>query len=62
MIRGDEPDLIFKSEATKFEAVVEDLKERYEQRPAGPRRHGIGGEVRGAVPAAWTSRASLTTC
>jgi len=31
MIRTDEPDLIFKSEATKFEAVVEDLKERYEQ-------------------------------
>ncbi len=31
MIRADEPDLIFKSEATKFEAVVEDLKERYER-------------------------------
>ena len=31
MIRADEPDLIFKSEATKFEAVVEDLKERYDR-------------------------------
>ena len=51
MIRVDEPDLIFKSEATKFEAVVEDLKERYEQRPTRPCRHGVGGEVRGAVPA-----------
>ena len=30
MIRNDEADLIFKSEATKFEAVIEDLKERYE--------------------------------
>src|SRR5208282_4228263 len=30
MVRVDEPDLIFKSEATKFDAVVEDLKERYE--------------------------------
>ena len=30
MIRTDEPDLIFKTEAVKFEAVVEDLKERYE--------------------------------
>ena len=31
MIRTDEADLIFKSEATKFEAVVEDLKDRYER-------------------------------
>jgi preprotein translocase subunit SecA len=31
MIRVDEPDLIFKTEATKFDSVVEDLKERYER-------------------------------
>jgi len=31
MVRVDEPDLIFKSEATKFDSAVEDLKERYEQ-------------------------------
>jgi preprotein translocase subunit SecA len=31
MVRADEPDLIFKTEAGKFEAVIEDLKERYEQ-------------------------------
>ena len=31
MVRDDEPDLIFKTEAAKFDAVVEDLKERYEQ-------------------------------
>jgi preprotein translocase subunit SecA len=30
MVRADEPDLIFKTEAGKFEAVVEDLKERFE--------------------------------
>jgi preprotein translocase subunit SecA len=30
MIRVDEPDLIFKSEATKFDSVVKDLKERYD--------------------------------
>ncbi len=30
MIRTDEPDLIFKTEAVKFEAVIEDLKDRYE--------------------------------
>jgi preprotein translocase subunit SecA len=31
MVRTDEPDLIFKTEAAKFAAVVEDLKERYDQ-------------------------------
>jgi len=30
MIRNDMPDLIYKSEEAKFEAVVEDIKERYE--------------------------------
>src|SRR5450830_558953 len=30
MIRNDMPDLIYKSEAAKFEAVVEDIRERYE--------------------------------
>ena len=29
MIRDDMPDLIYKTEQTKFEAVVEDIKERY---------------------------------
>jgi len=31
MIRSDMPDLIYKSEKTKFEAVVKDIKERYEK-------------------------------
>ncbi|MCX6384119.1 MAG: preprotein translocase subunit SecA [Actinobacteria bacterium] len=31
MIRNDMPDLIYKSEKTKFEAVVKDIKERYEK-------------------------------
>src|SRR5680860_198814 len=30
MIRNDMPDLIYKSESAKFEAVVEDIKQRYE--------------------------------
>ena len=30
MIRNDMPDLIYKSEAAKFEAAVEDIRERYE--------------------------------
>jgi preprotein translocase subunit SecA len=31
MVRTDEADLIFKTEAVKFESVIEDLKERYEK-------------------------------
>jgi preprotein translocase subunit SecA len=31
MVRDDEQDLIYKSEASKFEAVIEDLIERYEK-------------------------------
>ncbi len=31
LIRDDQPDLIYKTEAGKFDAVVEDLVERYEQ-------------------------------
>ncbi|MGO9964708.1 MAG: preprotein translocase subunit SecA [Acidimicrobiales bacterium] len=31
MVRTDFPDLIFKAEHTKFDAVVEDLKERYDR-------------------------------
>jgi preprotein translocase subunit SecA len=30
MIRADEPDLIYKTEAAKFEAVADDIQERYE--------------------------------
>jgi preprotein translocase subunit SecA len=31
MVRGDEPDLVFKTEEAKFNAVVEDLVERHEK-------------------------------
>ena len=31
MVRADEPDLIFKTEEAKFDAVVDDIAERYEQ-------------------------------
>jgi len=31
MIRRDEPDLIYKTEAAKFEAVADDIQERYER-------------------------------
>ena len=52
MVRVDEPDLIFKTEEGKFEAVVEDLDGALRDGPAGPRRHGLGREVRAALAAA----------
>ena len=38
-----------RTEDAKFEAVVDDLVERYETGPAGARRHRLGREVRAAV-------------
>ena len=51
MVRVDEPDLIFKSEAHQVRGGRRGPEGTLRQGPAGPRRHGIGGEVRGAVPA-----------
>ena len=52
MIRIDEPDLVFKSEEAKFNAVVDDIVERHETGPAHAGRYRLGGQVRGAVPPA----------
>ena len=43
-------DLIYKTEDAKFDAVVDDIVERYETGPAGARRHDLGREVREARP------------
>ena len=56
LVRDDEPDLIFKTEEAKFNAVVDDLVERQETGPAGAGRHGLGGQVRAAVPPAGEAR------
>ncbi len=56
MVRIDQQDLIYKSEDGKFEAVVEDLVERWETGPAGARRHGLGREVREALAPAGEAR------
>ena len=44
MIRGDQRDLIYRTEEAKFEAIVEDVAERHEG-PAGPHRHRIGRQI-----------------
>ena len=44
-IRQDGPDLIYKTEAAKFAAIVEDVRERIDRRPADPARYRIGREV-----------------
>ena len=50
--RNDENDLIFKTKEGKFAAVARDIKERIEQRAAGPRRHDRRRDVRVPLPAA----------
>ena len=62
MVRADEADLIYKTEVAKFDAVVDDLVERYETGPAGARRHHLGGEVRVPLQPARASGASPTRC
>ena len=50
--RSTSPDVIYKTEKAKFNAVVEDIVERHATGPAGPGRHGLGGELRDPVAAA----------
>ena len=49
MVRADQADLIYKSEDSKFGAVVDDIAEQYEARPAGARRHDQRREERAPV-------------
>ena len=46
MIRNDHADVVYKTEREKFDAVVEDIRERHEKRPADPGRHDLDREVR----------------
>ena len=61
MVRVDEPDLVFKTEEAKFNAVVDDIVERHETGPADAGRHRLGGQVRAPVRACWRSGACRTT-
>ena len=62
MVRADQADLIYKTEDAKFDAVVDDIAERYEHGPAGARRHDLGREVRAAVAAAREAGHRRTRC
>ena len=46
MIRKDQPDLVYRTEDAKYDAVVDDIAERNAHGPAGPGRHRLGREVR----------------
>jgi len=41
MVRRDNPDMIYRTLPEKWDAVVEEIQERYEQGQAGARRHGF---------------------
>ena len=62
MIRKDQPDVVYKTEDAKFDAVVEDIAERYEK--GQPVLVGTveRREVRAPVRAAQASAASRTRC
>ena len=49
LTRIEEPDLVYKTEAEKFEAIVADVLEKQAGRPPGPRRHRLGREVGAAL-------------
>ena len=46
MARVDQPDLVYRTEEAKYDAVVDDIAERHAQGPAGAGRHRLGREVR----------------
>ena len=49
--RVDQADLIYKGELAKFDAVVDDIAEKFEKRPAGAGRHDQRREERVPVAA-----------
>ena len=49
MVRIDQPDLVYRTEEAKYDAVVDDIAERHAQGPAGAGRHRVGREVRAAL-------------
>ena len=49
MVRADQPDLVYRTEEAKYDAITDDIAERVERGPAGAGGHHLGGEVRDAV-------------
>ena len=54
----DKNDLVFKTIEAKFNAIVEEIKERHEQGPAGARRHDLDRDV-GAARASCCKRQGI---
>ena len=46
MIRKDQPDFVYLTQQDKFEAIIEDIKELREARPAGAGGHDLDREFR----------------
>ena len=62
MVRCDEPDLIYKTEDAKFEALADDIQERHDHGPAGAGRHDLGRQVRAPRVGCSTGAGSPTRC
>ena len=55
-MRDDQPDVVYKTEAAKFDAVVDDIAEQLRERPAGADRHDERRALRVPVEAADQAR------
>ena len=49
LMRIEEPDIVYRTEDEKFEAIVNDIIEKQKAGPPGARRHGLDREVGAAV-------------
>ena len=58
----DQPDVVYKTEEAKFDAVVEDIAERYDAGPAGPGRHDLRWRSPSTSRSCCASGASRTRC
>ena len=56
LIRVENPDVVYRTEREKFDAVVEEIQEPARVGPAGARRHDLDREVRAARGAAQEGR------
>ena len=57
MVRQDRNDLIYKTKEGKWNAVANEIAGRHETRPAGARRHDLGGGLRAPAPRSSASAA-----
>ena len=62
MIRKDHPDFVYLTQKDKFEAIIEDIQDCVEARPAGAGRHDLDRDLRIPRRPAAEGRASRTRC